>query len=69
MLETPLLRVQRGEGPKVDKAILNVSIISGRIEEMGRKWKGKNVVYVSLSLYKQVRPKEVGNVHLLTRSK
>lgn len=51
----------------MDKAILNVSITSGRIKDMGRKMEGKDVVYIGLSLYKQVRSKEVGGV--LTRSK
>lgn len=59
----------KGKEPKVDKAILNVSIISGKIEEMGKKTERKNVVYISLSLFKQVRSKEVGDVHLLTRLK
>lgn len=61
--------MQKGKEPKVDKAILNVSMISGRIEEMGKKTERKNVVYISLSLFKQVRSKEVGDVHLLTRLK
>lgn len=61
--------MQKGKEPKVDKAILNVSIISGRVEEMGKKTERKNVVYISLSLFKQVRSKEVGDVHLLTRLK
>lgn len=51
----------------MDKGILNVSITSGRIKDMGRKMEGKGVVYIGLSLYKQVRSKEVGGV--LTRSK
>lgn len=50
-LEILLPRVQRGEGPKVDKAILSLSIILGRIEEMGKKMERKNVVYIRLFTY------------------
>lgn len=52
MVETLLSRVQRGEWPKVDKTILNVSVTSGRIEDKGQKKKKmeeKGVVYIGLS--------------------
>ena len=48
VLETLLPRVQRGEGLKVDKAILSISLISGRIEEMERKMERKSEVYSAI---------------------
>lgn len=44
VLGTLLPRVQRAEGPKVGKAILSVSMPSGRIEEVGRKMERKCVL-------------------------
>lgn len=44
VLGTLLPRVQRFEGPKVGKAILSVSMPSGRIEEVGRKMERKCVL-------------------------
>ena len=58
VLGTQLPRVQRGEGPRVGKAILSVSMPSGRIEEVGRKIERKNVLYRRLSIYKQIRSKK-----------
>lgn len=54
VLGTLLPRAQRGEGPKVDKAILSVSMTSGRTEDVGRKLERKSVGYRKLSIYKLV---------------
>lgn len=45
VLGTLLPRVQRGEAPKVDKAILSVSMTLERIEDVGRKMERKTLVY------------------------
>lgn len=51
-------RTQRGEGPKVDMAILHVSMTSGRIQDVGRKMERQNVVYRRLPIYKSVGSKK-----------